>query len=282
MKQFVAAAVLMLACVPVMAQDSAWKWKGMFGASYNATSVSENWSGSEKNAQSWGAKLDVSGERDTTLNNFAMILKEEYGRTKAAGAAEQVNADLIDLSSVFTRKLSFYVNPYAGFIVNTQHYRFFDPVTYSESLGNGVWLINSPVQQLKTRTGIAFHQKFGSVRDRVDPVTGLVIRYSAVDDPATAEIEGAVYETGGEWITNYDVLFNANTKFITEARVFSAFKGGANLRWDNSLYVKLSKLLTLQLNYLMIYNYDQAPHPVWPQGIEKRMTVILGFSYNMF
>jgi hypothetical protein len=71
-------------------------------------------------------------------------------------------------------------------------------------------------------------------------------------------------------------------KFASEARVFSAFNGGASLRWDKSLYFKLSRYVTMQLNYLAVYTFDRSPRPVWPQDIEKRLTLMLGTSYNLF
>jgi hypothetical protein len=244
----------------------------MFGANFNATSVSKNWRGAEKNSESWGVKLDASAERDVSASNWANTLKEEYGRAKTAGNKEQTSADLIYFSSVYTKKLSFYVNPYASFITDTQNDRLMDPVTLTEALGNGVWLINKPAQQLKTRAGVAFKQYFDSVKNGV----------SLADDPATAKIEEWKTSIGGELITNYELLINKDVKFTSEANLFSAFDGGANLRWDNSLYVKLSSLLTMQASYLFKYNYDKNTRPVWPQAAERRLTLGIGVSYNLF
>lgn len=282
MRKAVWCLISMLLCSGLMAADSPWKVKGIVGASYNSTSVTDNWSGSEKNSQSWGAKLDASAERDTAGTNWMNTLKEEYGRAKVAGTDEQTSADTIDFSSVYSKKMSAYVNPYVGLLVNTQNWRMADPITYTESLGNGVWIINTPAQQLKTRAGIAFKQYYDSPKDKLDAATGLLVKVSAADDPATPEIEDWKASTGGEWITNYDLVLNQDVKFASEARVFSAFKGGANLRWDNNLYVKLASIVTMQLNYLAVYNFDAAPQPVWPQDVEKRLTLTVGVSYNLF
>jgi hypothetical protein len=263
------------------AEEAKWKLKGMLGASYNSTSVTENWSGPEKNSQNWGVKLDASAEKDEAKTNWLNTLKEEYGRTKISGSEEQTSADRIEFNSVYTRKLSFYVNPYAGLSVLTQNWLWGDPVTYTESLGNGVWLVNTPKQQLKTRAGVAFQQLRDTPKYKTLP-SGLIALYSSADDPATLEIEETKTTTGGEWITNYELLIKNDVKFTSEAKVFSAFKGGANLRWDNSLYVKLTSIVTMQMNYLAVYNYDNLPHPVWPQDVEKRLTISFGLSYNLF
>lgn len=266
----------------VRAEDAVWKVKGMLGAAYNATSVSDNWSGTEKNSQNWGVKLDASAEKDKTETNWLNTLKEEYGRAKIAGSEEQTSADRVEFNSVFTKKLSFYVNPYAGLSALTQHWYWGDPVTYTESLGNGIWIINAPEQQLKTRAGIAFKQLRDTAKDKLDAATGQIVKYSSADDPNTAPVEETRNTTGGEWITNYELLLNQNVKFASEAKVFTAFNAGANLRWDNSLYVKLSSIATMQLSYLAVYNYDNTPHPVWPQDVEKRLTLTFGMSYNLF
>lgn len=254
----------------------------MLGASYNATSVTENWTGPEKNAQSWGLKLNAAAEQDTARTNWLTSLKEEFGRTQTAGSDELTSADLIDLNSVYSIKKSQYVNPYVGFIATTQNWKLLNPVTYTESVGNGVWVIKKPTQELRTRAGLAFRQVYDAVDYRRNATTGLREGYSSADNPATPNIEELQHQTGGEWITNYMVSLNQNAKLESEARVFSEFNGGANLRWDNNLYVKLSTLVTMQLNYLWIYNYSRLPHPVWPLDSEKRLSVIIGFSYNLF
>jgi len=281
MKKFVLCIGIVFVCSRLFAEDTKWKFKGMFGANFNATSVSNNWSGAEKNSGSWGVKLDALAERDVSVSNWANTLKEEYGRTKTSGSKEQTSADLIYFNSVYTKKMSFYVNPYMSFVTDTQHNKLIDPVTLTESLGNGLWLINKTTQQLKTRAGVAFKQLFDSVKNKTLS-TGQIVQYSSADNPNTAKIEEWKSSTGGELITNYDLLINKDVKFSSEANVFSAFDGGANLRWDNNLYVKLSGVVTMQLNYLAKYNYDKNTRPVWPQDIERRLTIGVGVSYNLF
>ncbi len=281
MRRLLAGVCSLCVASALSAEEPVWKLKGMFGGTYNATSVSDNWTGAEKNSQSWGVKLDATAERDSSVRNWVNTLKEEYGRTKTEGNDEQTSSDIVFLSSVYTWKLSHFINPYVSFLTDTQHWRFADPVTYTESFGNGVWLLNTQRQQLKSRAGLAFKQLFDSVKDRTLP-TGLIAPSSLADDAATPGIEERKDSVGGEWITNYDLILNSNVKFAAETRVFSAFNGGASLRWDNSLYVKLSNLVTMQINHLSIYNFDRTPRPAWPQDIEKRLTLAFGLSYNLF
>jgi hypothetical protein len=193
MRTFITGIVLFVSIVTAGAEGGAWNFKGMIGATYNSTNVSDNWSGTEKNSESWGAKLDLAAEQDTALANWTTTLKEEYGRTKVAGVEDQVSADLIDFMSVYTHKLNVYVNPYVSLAVNTQNWRLLDPVTYTESVGNGVWLLDRPRQQLKTRAGLAFRQTFDMAQEVIDPATGLTRRVSSADDPATLAVEDSLY-----------------------------------------------------------------------------------------
>lgn len=282
MKKILLLSVLAFYGAALFAQDPKWNFKGMFGASYNETMVSSKWSGAEKNSRSWQFKLDASAERDSEKTNWMNILKEEFGKSKVGNDSETESADLIDFSSVLFRKLSVCVNPYISFILDTQNQEFLYPVTYSESAGLGWDIIKTKEQNLKTRSGVAFRQIYDKRHNKIDPATNLVVQYSAADNIKTSQIETSKSETGAEWITNYDLLMTATSKFVSEARVFTAFKGGVNLRWDNSVYFQLAKYLTLQLGHLTIYNYDKIPRPFWPDDIETRFTVTLGLSYNLF
>lgn len=105
---------------------------------------------------------------------------------------------------------------------------------------------------------------------------------SAADDPATLEVEEMKSDTGGELIMNYDLLLMENTKFVSEAKLFAASGGGANLRWDNNLYLKLQKYLTIQLGYLAVYNHNDTLNTSFPEDMETKMLLALGISYNLF
>jgi hypothetical protein len=262
--------------------EDIWKLKGFAGLTFNQTAVSSNWSGTEKNSSNWGLKFEASGERNTLSSNWLNTLKEEYGMNKVSGSAVQKSADSFDFSSVFSWKPTEVVNPYVYMIATTQHEEFFRPGTLSESAGLMFLVINRQKHHLKTRAGASERQIFDKTHHIVDPVTYIVSQVSAADNPSTPGIETLKKELGAEWITNYDVELMQNISFVSEARVFTAFNNGANLRWDNSLFVKLSNIFTMQFGYLAIYNNDKNPRPSWPSGIETRFTTTIGASYNLF
>jgi hypothetical protein len=265
MKKYFAALITTLLCAPCLrAGDSPWKLQGIAGGTYDQTVVSTDWSGTEKNSYDWHAKLDATADRDGPETEWVSTLKEEIGKSKVDDSAELKNADVIDFTSVYSYKLSLLVNPYAAMTFTTQNQVFLDPAAYVESGGVSLQLVKNDRQNLKTRFGIAFRQNYFTNYVAVPPV------------------KVATQNTGMEWVTNYDLLIMKDTRFISEARTFNAFKGGINLRWDNALYLKMTKYLTTQFEYLVVYNYDKIPAPTWADGIETRFTVTFGISYNIF
>jgi hypothetical protein len=280
--------VLMMICLVAAqtaaqeTQNTGWKFTGLFGANLNVTVVSSTWKGDEQDAQSWLLKLEASAERDATKTNWLTTLKEEFGKTKLGDDPEGESSDLIDFDSVFSWKIKKLIQPYVAFALDSYNSEFLDPVTLTESAGIGLLIIDEEKQHLKTRVGAAFRQLIDPIDELIDPATGDPYEFSGADDPNTAEIEENRGEIGAEWITNYDLLLTENSKFTTEAKVFTAFEGGASLRWDNSIYFKIGKYLTLQCGYLVIYDYDKHAQPVWPDEIQTRLTTTLGVSYNLF
>jgi hypothetical protein len=142
MKRILLVSIFCFSTSILSAQDGAWKLKGMFGATYNETAISTNWSGPDKNARNWGIKLDASAEKDMEKTNWLTSLKEEYGKASISGSAEQISADLIDLSSIYSWKWSVVVNPYVAGIVTTQNTDILYPAAYSESAGVGFNIIS--------------------------------------------------------------------------------------------------------------------------------------------
>lgn len=258
MKKAVYICVILGILNSIKVYGSDWKLSGLLGVSYNETSISDNWSGGETDARNWIIKGEGSAEKDAEKINWLNILKLEYGKASIAESAEAENADLVDFDTIFSYKLNKYSHPYLAFMVDTQFTEFFNPAVLGESAGIGLIIYKNDMQNLKTRVGFALRQTI----------------YKNLDD----EID-----TGAEWITNYALILNQNIKLVSEVKIFTAFDAGADLRWDNGLYIKLSKYLTSQIAYLVIHNYDpEAPRPELPDDIQTRLTFTLGISHNLF
>lgn len=235
-----------------------WKIRGIIGVNYSETAVSDNWSGGETDVRNWMVTGNGSLEKDGEKTNWLNTLKLEYGKTALAGSDEEENVDLIYFSSLYKYKVSISLNPYLGFNTDTQFTDFFDPAVYTESAGIGWNIITKETHNLMTRSGIAFKQTVVSGR-------------------------GSENETGAEWITDYDFKINEYVKFVSELKMFTAFDAGTDMRWDNSMYVKLGKYFTAQFGYLAVHEYDaDMPRPDFSDDIQTRLTFGLGFAYNLF
>ncbi len=254
-----------------------WKFKGFLGASLAETNVSRDWSGSAVDSTNWVAKLDSSAEKDWTKTNWLNKLKSELGRTRTENGSSET-ADLIYGNSIYSCKFAQAFSAYTALTVDTQHTELADPIIYDESLGVSWRIIDKPKHHLSVRSGAAAQQ----THDPKDYNKDTKKWYSSTDDPSTSKIEEMRREFGGEFITNYDLLFGTDKKIVSEAKVFTAFNAGASLRWDTGLYFKLNKFLTLQLSYLAIYKYNEDIDPSWPKDIETKFSIMLGFSYNIF
>jgi hypothetical protein len=274
--------MLILATAARAQDESPWKLSGMIGLNLNLTNHSRNWSGDETDASSWMLKFEFTAERDGTRTNWLTTLKDDFGKAKQGDNPEKKSADLVFFDSILGLKTSMSLKPFVSLNIQTQNDELFDPAKFTESVGVAWDIVTQERQNFKTRLGAAFRQIYDPVDLVKDETTGELIDVTSTDDPDTPEIEEWQHDVGAEWVTNYDVLFGENSKFTTEVRVFSAFNGGADLRWDNSLYIKLASVFTMQLGYLVVYEYDEHIKPIWPNDIETRLTLAFGVSYNIF
>ncbi|MGM0442467.1 MAG: DUF481 domain-containing protein [Elusimicrobiota bacterium] len=232
-----------------------WDLSGVAGANYSQTAVNDNWSGGETNSRDWSFKSDGAAERETEKTSWLNSLKFEFGKTSVDNGPEQESSDLIYYNSIYKYKHNLYVNPYISFNTDTQFTDFFDPVTLTESAGIGWNIISGESQNLRTRVGAALKQSIVSKKE-------------------------TYRETGGEWISNYDLNLNEHVKLVSELKMFTAFDAKTDTRWDTSLYFKLGKYLTAQTGYLLINN--KQPGKDFSDTVETKLTFGLGFSYNLF
>jgi len=235
-----------------------WDISGVFTGNYSETSLSGNWTGSESEARTWILQGNMSAVLDAEPSELRNSLKAEYGRTSSGGADEAISADLIYLESIYLYGISRYGSPYVSFSADTSFTDFFDPGVLTESAGLGFKILSRKNHTLKTRLGAAFRQ--------------IVKERSSFEN-----------ETGMQSVTGYSAKLAGNLKFSSEMNIFTAFEGGADIRWDNSLYIQLHRYLTASAGYLAVYNYHGADEkPVFPGDIQTRLTFGIGVSFNLF
>ena len=233
-----------------------WKTSGVLTWGYNQTAVSKNWAGTEEFVRAWQARLNLMVEREGEKTNWNTSFKEEYGKSEIRGI-NAVSLDLIEFSTVFTYNIYKLLRPYASFYVLSQNNKFWDPVTYIESVGLSFVIINNAINTLRTRAGAALRQYDDSVL-------------------------GNSRDIGAEAIANYTLLFHQSAKLTSEARLFETFKNGENLRWENKLFLKTGPWFTTEFGYTVFFDRLRVPAHSWPNDVETLLYVALGFSFNIF
>ncbi len=253
MRKIILTAALLLAFTSLKGYGARWEHSGVISASYNQTAVSGNWEGSETDSRSWMLKADWKTLRISSTGKWENTVNTEYGEVSLSGSETEVSADLIDLESLYTRKLNLYVNPYAAFTVVSQFNQFFNPALLGQSAGLGWDIISSDNQTLNLRAGGALRQKLQKSRE-------------------------PVHERGAESVVSYSLKIGEGARFISELKFFTIFKGSADMRWDSGLYFKLNQYLTARAGYLALFDQEEKN---FPRDIQTRLSLGLGFSFNL-
>jgi hypothetical protein len=242
-------------------EDKKWDFYGIIGISYNQTRVSDNWSGSEENTYNWLIRGEGAAVQERSKTSWENTLKLEFGRARTQEGSEEENADDIFFESLLFWKIRKVINPYANFILDTQFVEFHDPAKYTQAVGLLAKIINKERTRFFTRAGPSIAERFDSARK-----------------------EKFSFEIGAEWITTFVWQYRKILRFSSEPRFFSAFNGGPDLRWDTSVFFKLAKYLTLQVNYRVLFEFDKDDEPQKKlfKDSEKRLITLFGFSYNLF
>ncbi len=256
MKKYIFLLITITALTPKA--EAGWEISGSLSANYSGTAVSDNWEGSESNAKNWMVQSDIYADLEEKKSDLSNSLKVEYGESTSEDESFKVTADRIYLESVYSYKVSRYGNPYASFSAETYFRNFFDPGELTEAAGISWDVLKKEEQTLKTRMGGALKQTL-------------------------SKDEKPKHDTGMQWVTNYSLKIAKNIRYISELNMFTAFDGGADMRWDNSLHVELNRYLTARIGYLALHDYDpDGPSPKFPDDIQHRLTFGIGASFNLF
>ncbi|MBC8192139.1 MAG: DUF3078 domain-containing protein [Candidatus Marinimicrobia bacterium] len=242
-----------------LAQDEAPSpWKNSVKGGLNLTQTGfDNWSAGGQNAFAWQMNLNYSFVQNLEKTTWSHKGKFLYGATKTGNKELRKSVDEIKMESVLTYKLGSKINPFvavtgetqfdAGYDYSTdssfQISAFLDPGYFRESIGVG-YAIN---ENLGTRLGLSFKQTVTS--DYPAPYA---------DDPKTTEIETLRSEIGAESVTDFTYNVSENTEYVSKLELFSAFSSFSNMdvNWDNTLTVKVSEYINMNVNFKMVYDKD--------------------------
>ena len=246
---------------------------------FTQTSLS-NWSaGGDDN---WNWQLDINGKavNDQEKINWSNAAKISYGQTKIADQSSRKSADEIRLESVMAYKLGTLINPYVavtgisqvtssytfsedanGNEVKTEISKFLNPGFFTESFGIAI----KPIPEFQTRLGLAFKQTVA---------TDETFAPAYSDDPDTPELEKVRSEVGMESVSDYSRKVSENILYTFKLAMFSAFSAAdeIDVRWDNVLSAKVSKLVAVSFNLQLFYDKDISPKRQLKQVLAAGLT----------
>ncbi len=261
MKTIFKATLVLTFLVPVLllAQDKAPStWKKSVKGGLNMTQTGyDNWSAGGENAFAWQMNLNYSFVQNLEKTTWSNTGKFLYGGTKTGENEMRKSADEIKMESVLTYKLGSKVNPFVAVTGETQFdvgydystdssfqiSAFLDPGYFRESIGAG-YAVN---ENVGTRLGLSFKQTVTS--DYPSPYA---------DDPTTLEVETLRSEVGAESVTDITVDVSDVTSYVSKLELFSAFSTfkDVDVNWDNTLTVKVSEYININVNFKMVYDKD--------------------------
>lgn len=228
-------------------------------ANFTQTNLN-NWK--QGGEDSWVWQLDINGKfvNDQQKTNWANAGKISYGRTKVGDGESQKSADEIFAESVLTYKLGVLINPYVAVSGRSQLTSSFDfsaspkdeiakflnPGYFTESFGVGY----QPSKEFKTRMGLAFKQT-------VTTDDSLALRYTDEDGLANG-IDKLRSEVGLESVSDFERKIAENILFTSKLELFSNLKSAdeIDVRWDNLISAKVSKLINVSFNIQLFYDKD--------------------------
>lgn len=262
----------------VMAQDeagkpsSAWEKSVLGGLNLTQTGF-DNWAAGGENAFAWQMNLSYKFVKDLDKTNWSNTGKFLYGATKTGEQDMRKSADEIKLESVLTYKLGSTINPYVSVTGETQFAAgmdystdssfqisaFMDPGYFRESLGAG-YQIN---EGLATRLGLSFKQTV---------TTDYPTPYA--DDAATTEVETLRSEFGAESVTDLTYNISETAVFVSKLELFTAFSAFDEIdaNWDNTLTVKVSDYINMNMNFKMVYDKDIS--------VKRQIKQSMAFGFN--
>ncbi len=238
-----------------------------------------DWKQGGEDAIAWNVLLDGKSAFEEGRSNWTTSYKMGFGNTKLDGKGTRKTDDRIELESIYTRKLSLYINPYVaatfktqfapGYTydardVRTQVSRGFDPAYLTQTAGMG-W---QALPQVKIRLGAGVRETVAS-------------DYAAIytDDKNTRDkIEKSVVQGGAESAVNLDWKLSKNLLLTSLVETFAPFNdfNQPMLRSNSALAATVSKYVTVMFNVITINEPRVSPRAQIKQAIS------FGLNYSFF
>jgi hypothetical protein len=245
---------------PCFAQDTvAYGWKNSANGNLNLNQAYfDNWTKGGSNTLAWETHLEGIVFRKAESWDWESKAKAAYGQSRVGSLGTRKGTDELMLETVYTRKFSEWVNPFASARFQTQFAPgfvyddtagararvsgIFDPAYFTQTIGLGkTWR-----DAYKVRAGGALKQTFSAAR------------YGYADDPSTATVETFRLEPGASLVAEARRELMENILLASVLDVFVNFKGtdAVDLRWENQITAKVNTYISANFGLDVLYDKD--------------------------
>ncbi|MCX7876977.1 MAG: DUF3078 domain-containing protein [Melioribacteraceae bacterium] len=218
-----------------------------------------NWVKGGENSIAWSILTNFHYNNISDLWTFKNSIKATYGRSKIGSGRYITTDNDLYIENLASYNVGWAVSPFISNSIRTQVTKGYDYKT-------------SPAKQISdlfdpgyiTQTLGFTYDKYSNIITRLgiglqEVITNRFNQYS--DDLTTTKTEKFKFETGIESVTDFDFKLDENIIYKSKLRLFSQFKSLDvwDVRFDNIIAAKVSKIISVNFNYLVVYEKVQSP-----------------------
>lgn len=234
-----------------------------------------NWVKGGENSIAWSILTNFSYNNTGDLWAYKNSIKANYGRSKIGSGKYITTDNEIYIENLVSYDVGWAVSPFFSNSIRTQitkgyNYKtfptrqisdLFDPGYITQTLG----FTYDKYPNIITRLGIGFQEV----------ITNKFNQYT--DNESTSEIEKFKLETGIESVTDFDFKIDDNIIYKSKLRLFSQFTSLDvwDIRFDNIIAAKISKIISVNFSYLVVYEKSQSLKTQVKEGLQ------VGFVLNI-
>ncbi len=251
-----------------------WFPKGVLGLNISQIAFS-NWEGGGESSLAYNFLADFGLDYLSPTWKFTSFLKLTYGQTKLGSTAAKITDNDLYFENVLSYNPGWDIKPFFALLVRSsvangydysvdpkvQTRGFFDPGYITETMG---FIYDKP-EWFQTRLGIGIQQTF----------TNKFPQYS--DPENMPPVDNFRLDAGIESISDIQYGFSDNLHYSSKLRLFGKFDdlGVWDVRFDNSLVAKITDLVNVNLNVLLIYEKLQSPKTQVKEALQIGITYLL-------
>ncbi len=293
MKKLIVIIVIIVSFMYLKAEE--WNLKADISLMMNQNYYSDNWAGEEMGSISWVSNVNMLAEKQlnpkihnkNTLKlafgqTHNQYIEEETGDKK--WASPDKSTDLIDFETIIRFTLGAFVDPYVSGKIESQFLdqsieeetKPLNPNVIIESFGMSKIFTKTERKEFSMRLGGSFRQYLNHHEDIYNTNDGGL---EFIADYKTPISDDNI--TFSSIFNVYKALYHSESEDLEDTEYEDDWKT-PRINWKNTLIVNLSKLISMNLYFEMIYNetdYDNDGKSI--DEIQYKQTLSLGINYKI-